>query len=241
MVARSSRPRARFVALASAFALGTTLLLGAGSAFAAKQAKVSVCHYDRTLDAYVVLNVAEPSKHLAHGDSLADGRLAGMTVYALAFTNLDGIAGYAACGDNLIGAIVENSGDSVPSTGDKVLFGRFPTAFGSPWGFTAFPATEATLTGVSECDSTLLVGDVLGAQAIFGRTATVDFFGWGYVLEFTNPYVMLHDQSGGGSASEFADRILTDIGTTEVENVQGDGGSNVDPFVDVSVSGVCNS
>jgi hypothetical protein len=237
----AGRARRLSILVAAATVAGSLLFAGAGTVLAAKQPKVTVCHYDKTLDIYVALSVAEASKHLAHGDTLADGRLAGKTVYALAYTNADGIAGYSACGDNLIGAIVEASGDGVPSAGDKVLFGQFPTAFSAPYGFTSFPATEATLTGISACDASSLVGDVLGAQAAFVHTASVDGFGWGYVQEFTNPFVLLLDQSGGGSASEFSDLIVADIGTTDLELAEGANGTNADPFVDVWVSGVCNS
>ena len=235
MVARSSRRRGRLAALATVVALGATLLVSAGTAIAAKQPKVSVCHYDRTADAFVVLNVAEPSKHLAHGDTLAEGRLAGKTVHALAYTDVDGAAGYAACGDNLIAALVEHSGDGVPSAGDKVLLGRYPTAFVAPFGFTSFAGTDATVASVSDCSGTG-VGVSLGAglEAAW-HTSAGGIFGYGDFAagpETTNSVVLL-DHVGGGALPEFIDFIsINNVNTTKDH-----GGDN--PWLEIDVTGVC--
>lgn len=239
MVVRSSRRRGRLAALATVFALGATLLIGASTAIAAKQPKVSVCHYDRTLDAFVVLNVAEPSKHLSHGDTLADGRLAGKTVHALAYTDVDGSAGYAACGDNLIAALVEHNGDGVPSAGDKVLFGRTPTAFVAPFGFAAFPSAEALVASVSGCGPTG-VGVSLGAgldAAWSTAPGNGDLFLLGDLVGDPNfdAGLLLQDNVGGGSAGNFTDRLYV----WGAQSVKPDEGDN--PWLEVDVSGICNS
>jgi hypothetical protein len=239
VVSRSSRRRGRIAALATVVALGATLLVSAGTAIAAKQPKVSVCHYDRTADAFVVLNVAEPSKHLAHGDTVADGRLAGKTVHALAYTDVDGIAGYAACGDNLIAALVEHSGDGVPSAGDKVLFGRVPTAFTAPFGFAAFPTAEAVVASVDGCDATSVVVSLgAGLDAAWATSpAGMDFFAVGdfEVDPGFDTGLLMQDNIGGGSASEFTDRLYV----WGAQSVKPDEGGN--PWLEVDTSGVCNS
>lgn len=239
MVARSLRRRGRLAALATVVALGAALLLSAGTAIAAKQPKVSVCHYDRTLETFVVLNVAEPSKHLAHGDTLADGRLAGKTVHALAYTDVDGLAGYAACGDNLIAAQVEHNGDGVPSAGDKVLFGRVPTAFVAPYGFAAFPTAEAVVASVHGCDAvSVFVSLGSGLDAAWATSpAGMDVFGLGDFALDPNFDVglLMQDNIGGGAASEFTDRLYV----WGAQSVKPDEGGN--PWLEVDASGVCNS
>lgn len=235
MVAGSAR-RARFTILAVVLSLGASLLLGVGTVLAAKQPKVSVCHYDRTLDTWVMLSVAEPSKHLAHGDTLADGRLVGKTVHALAYSDIDGVAGYAACGDILIAALVEASGDGVPSAGDKVLLGRYPTAFDAPFASAAFAMTEVTAAAATSCDSGgVLVNLGVDNDAVWG-TGAGGAFGIGDLDDPDLAHtIVLLDNIGGGSAVEFTDFIVVNGAYT----TQGHNGDN--PWLVVEVSGVCNS
>ncbi len=125
---------------ALAVALAALLLpIVAGAAAAAPMPKVGVCHRD------MVISVSGDAVagHLGHGDHVADTALKGRTIYALAYTNVNGVAGYQPEGcDVFISALVEASGNNVPGSGDEVLFGNFPTAFSAPYGFAAIPETS---------------------------------------------------------------------------------------------------
>ena len=122
----------------------TALLLPivAGSAAAAPAAKQTVCHFDKAAGIFKPISVASSLKP-KRPDYLADTALTGKTVYAIAYTDVNGVAGYQPerC-DVFISALVEASGDSLPNAGDEVLYGMSPTAFSSPYGFAALPSTS---------------------------------------------------------------------------------------------------
>ncbi len=118
---------------------GLLLPIVAGGAAAAPMPKVGVCHRDKLIS----ISGNAVAGHLAHGDHVVDTALKGKTVYALAYTNVNGVAGYQPEGcDVFISALVEASGNNVPGSGDEVLFGKFPTAFSAPYGFVAIPETS---------------------------------------------------------------------------------------------------
>jgi hypothetical protein len=51
---------------------------------------------------------------------------------ALAYVNLDGIDGYSSADDVLIAGLFDTDRDGVPSVGDRVVYGTYPTSFGTP-------------------------------------------------------------------------------------------------------------
>ena len=208
--------------------VGTTVTAGAGTV------KIDVCHLDRTAGTYQLITVASKSAHpkLPKGDYLAGERLAGETIYAVAWTETDGVTGFSGC-ENLIAALVENSDDTAPSAGDKGILGKYPTAFIAPFGFTSFVAGEFTVANVEGCSSAGLgVTDTSGLVAGWGRSEG-EAFGWGDLL--TDPFpagtVLLQDNVGGGAAVNFTDRIFSppaDVAT------KGDEGNN--PWLEISIN-----
>lgn len=89
-----------------------------------------------------------------------DTALTGRTLYAIAYTNVNGVDGYQADGcDVFISALAEDNGNSTPDAGDEILFGRYPTAWDAPWGFASFAGTSA---GTSRVDCEPYRIDVAG-------------------------------------------------------------------------------
>lgn len=119
-------------------------MLSAGPAIAAKQGKTTVCHFDAFTGTTSPIKVSNASAHLGHGDRVYDATLDGATIYANAWTELDGIPGYSGC-DQRIQTLVEASGDATPGAGDAVRYGKYPTSLTAPYGFTSFPFTSRTL------------------------------------------------------------------------------------------------
>jgi hypothetical protein len=97
----------------------------------------------------VILPAPSPS---AAADLCVYGRdtaLDGKTIYAIAYTNADGAAGYSAAGcDVFTLALIENSGDTSAGAGDLVLYGRRPTAFDAPYDFVALSLPPADVTAL---------------------------------------------------------------------------------------------
>ena len=144
-------------------ALASTLLIGVGTA-AATQPRVTVCHLGTTgTISPITLSARGAAAHIAAGDYYADLTLAGKTVYAKAWTNVDGIPGYSVC-DTLIGAFYEASGDGHLGAGDVVVVGSFPAAFEPPYDF-GDVSIARTIVGVTSCTATDAVVD-LGSDAV---------------------------------------------------------------------------
>jgi hypothetical protein len=77
---------------------------------------------------------------------------AGPRIFALAFSNLDGVAGYDPANDVLIAELVDN-GDGVLGAGDTVVTGRYPLNFGAT-AFGTFTVTSHTVANVSTATPT---------------------------------------------------------------------------------------
>ncbi|HJP88809.1 MAG TPA: hypothetical protein VJ850_07250 [Candidatus Limnocylindrales bacterium] len=149
--------------------LASTLLIGVGAVAAAPPSKATVCHLGTTgTISPITIPAKAAAAHVAAGDYAADLTLVGKTVYAKAWTNIDGIAGYSIC-DKLIGAYYESSGDSHLSAGDTLIVGSYPTAFEPPYNFGSAAITR-TIVGVTTCTSTDSMVD-LGDGAYADLTA----------------------------------------------------------------------
>jgi hypothetical protein len=136
---------------ALAVVLAVLLLPILAGSVAAASPKTTVCHYDREAGGFKPISVASSLKP-KKPDYVADTALTGRAVYAIAYTNVNGVAGYQpeAC-DVFISALVEASGNTVPDAGDEVLYGMSPTAFSAPYGFVAFPSTSRVVLDAT-CD-----------------------------------------------------------------------------------------
>ena len=72
-------------------------------------------------------------------------------VFVIAYSNLDGTAGYDAGADVLISKLVDGNGNGTPDAGDLVIMGSYPTT-ATPTGpsdFAAFQITSHTATQAS--------------------------------------------------------------------------------------------
>ena len=156
--------------------LASTLLVGVGAVAAAQPAKATVCHLGTTGTILpITIPVKAAAAHIAAGDYAADTTLVGKTVYAKAWTNIDGIAGYSIC-DKLIGAYYESSGDSQLSAGDTLVVRSYPTSFDPPYNFGSAAITQ-TIVSVTTCtstDSLVDLGD--GASADLTANAAGEAF-----------------------------------------------------------------
>lgn len=232
----ASTPRRRFAALIGT-TLAASLLFGAGTALAAGGTlKIDVCHLDRSTGTYQVITVSSKSAHpkLPKGDFVADARLAGKTIYGLAYTDADSVDGYSAC-DPLISALVEDSGDSSPSAGDLVLLGSFPTAFATPYGAVAFPVSSADVVSTT-CDAQSVIADLGGGLLTVWRNTGIQETAI-HGEEDLAPIVYLFDTQGGGSAGEFVDKIIVDVPGTVLTEATADLSNG--PWLDVEVPGAC--
>lgn len=156
-----------------------------------------------------------------------DIALDGKTIYALAYTNVDGVDGYSATGcDVLIAALVENSGDSSAGAGDLVLYGRHPTEFDAPYSFVAFSRTSSEATSVlchsQEVLSLAPVGSAEPFARWWGTSAypaldelTVNVDGTELLLqdwfEPPDPNEVGPDRIDGNARSDLADNAFLNI------------------------------
>jgi hypothetical protein len=157
--------------------LAAALLLLAASAPAALATadKVAVCHYDTDTGTWVLIQVSDNGsavdKHLAHGDAYPGDPVPNMPgyhfdgacvpvadsplVFAVAWTNVDGIPGYdPSDGDVLIAEIVDTDGSGTLSAGDSVVMGQYPTSFSAPYNFGNWGVTSHTITSIGLADPT---------------------------------------------------------------------------------------
>jgi hypothetical protein len=70
-------------------------------------------------------------------------------VFATAFTNVDGIAGFNRSADVLIAELVDSSGDNAINAGDTVVMGSYPTDI-VPSSFGTFGVTSHVVTGLAQ-------------------------------------------------------------------------------------------
>ena len=222
------------LALTGTAVLAGTFMLGASAALAAPAEKVAVCHLDRTAGTFTIINVATKAGvvRLAKGDYLADTTLAGKSVYAAAWTETDGAAGYSGC-DTLIAAVVEDSGDGAMSAGDLLVYGKYPTAFDAPYAFASFAEVPKAILGITACESPGVAVDLGGgAVAMFSSNINTQYF-----YEFADEGgtmlvgirdVVQWDHTAGG----YNDFIVVSAATFEAA----DGSPEGDAFIDVSLS-----
>jgi hypothetical protein len=138
---------------AIAGALLLVAAIGPTGVGAAQASRTAVCHYDKAQGTYVPITVSGNSSHLPKGDYLPDAGFGSTTIYAIAYTNVDGVAGYSAANcDVVISAFIEYDGSAGPTNGDRIVFGRQPTAFDAPYGFTAISGGPFT-GGPGGCDT----------------------------------------------------------------------------------------
>ena len=208
--------------------LASTLLIGVGTVVASPPTRVTVCHVGTTgTISPITIPARAAAAHVAAGDYYADLTLAGKTVYAKAWTNVDGIPGYSVC-DTLIGAYYEASGDGQLSAGDVMVIGSYPAAFEPPYDF-GDVSIARTIVGVRTCsatDATVAVGE-LALSEIFAYTAGQAFL----YVDGTARLVFTEDGFAGGVA---------DIISVYPENVALERTDTIDqPFVDVAMSTGC--
>jgi hypothetical protein len=85
-------------------------------------------------------------------------------VLAIAFTNLDGVPGFGS-GDVLIAKLVDTNGDKVPSVGDTITMGRYPTSLTpGPADFGDWNVKSHTVTSV-----TTATADVVAVSSAAGE------------------------------------------------------------------------
>ena len=117
-------------------------MLFAGSLYAAKPAGIPMCHYDDDTNEYKLKSVNPKAKdaHLGHGDLLpgmdnGDGNesvdddcflVLPETLLAIAYINVDQVAGYHSEADFPIVEIYNADSDPRITAGDKVKFGHYP-------------------------------------------------------------------------------------------------------------------
>jgi hypothetical protein len=135
------------------------IVLLPAAALAAPTSKTAICHFDKTLNTYTLIQVKNGvAAHLAHGDVLpGTGGLDSTCapthqVLARAWTDLDANAEYNADQDVLIAELQDTNDDTVVSAGDTVRLNRYPldftgTTFGT-FGVTSFVAS-AVITNTS--------------------------------------------------------------------------------------------
>ena len=109
------------------------------------------------------------------GGVALDTALTGKTIYAIAYTNVDGVNGYSAAGcDVFHAALVEDSGDTTAGAGDLILMGRRPTSFDAPYNFVAVGGTSADVDSVNCHFSDLFaVRAPLGTGVVFWEATSV--------------------------------------------------------------------
>jgi hypothetical protein len=94
------------------------------------------------------------------------------TVFAIAYSNLDGTPGFGA-GDVLISKLVDGNGDSVLNAGDLVVMGQYPTTFvpTGPGDFAPFGgAASATVEQVTIYPTPAVSVQSVGGQTHFWTT-----------------------------------------------------------------------
>jgi hypothetical protein len=116
----------------------------------AGDAKVIICHKpDTPAEGTLEVAASRVHAHLAHGDYLGEcGSVPAPKVLALAFTDLDGVPGFGS-GDVLIAKLLDTSGDELPSVGDTVRMGSYPTSLTpGPADFADWGLTSHVVTGI---------------------------------------------------------------------------------------------
>jgi len=155
-------------------------------------------------------------------------------VFAIAYSNLDGVAGFNAASDVLIAKLVDTNQDNSLDAGDTVLMGRYPINFAAS-AFGTWGVTTHTVASVDEADSIVVrVFDSAGArfewQGATGsgaayvesnRKATtqfLDFFGFPCALDDelgvflgspSQPSVAAAGNACDGTDDTFIDAALT--------------------------------
>lgn len=166
--------------------VGVVVLAGvgvvAGDPASAAPSKVDVCHLDDFGD-YKLITVSERAvdRLLARGDSLPGDAVPGMpgfkfdadcvpvsveTVFAVAFSNLDGQAGYDPTGDVLIAKWVDGpvgAPDGLIGAGDVIEVNQLPTNFDAST-FSGVGLREHVLAGPSTIRSGYLSSQTAGGQ-----------------------------------------------------------------------------
>jgi hypothetical protein len=150
-----------------------------------------------------------------------DTALTGRTLYAIAYTNVNGIDGYQPddC-DVFISALAENNGNSAPDAGDEILFGRHPTAWDAPWGFASFAGTSVGTSSV-RCE----FGGIDAAANPYG-------FGGAYWDKLTDAWEQAGSNIDGGGFSfdDYNTADANDFFNGDQRSSPGD-----DPFLDVDL------
>ena len=133
-------------------------------------------------------------------------------IFATAFTNLDGVAGFSRTADVLIAELIDSNRDNAVNAGDTVHMGRYPldltaTTFGS------FAVTSHTVTGdpdLNATNATVLSG---GPSFFTWSVLPFDTEGEMYQENPSNDHQTLlidtrHDS--GGNCRDFPDAIYAD-------------------------------
>ena len=146
-------------------------------------------------------------------------------VFAVAYSNLDGIAGYNPAGaDVLISQLVDFNGDDVPSVGDMVFTNQYPLDFASS-SFGMFQVTQHTVVS--------FVGTVT-STAIYAATANGDQLDF-----YDSPDVEIYDEVHDGSAVFWVgDRITSTPDRIALSSSASEAPSQPDTIVHISQNSV---
>lgn len=126
--------------------------------------KVEICHHDADAGSWKLLRVSANAAAKGHArheyDGVPGGPVEGMDghvhgddctpeapveqLWAVAYTDLDGIDGYSAAGDQLIVKVVDD-GDGEPGAGDTISWGLVPTRPVPPYDFTDCGLADLTV------------------------------------------------------------------------------------------------
>jgi len=118
---------------------------------------------------WMLLTTSDGTPFTSQGDCVAYGAMGGRydstaPVFALAFSNLDGVAGFNPLTDVLVAKLVDTNQDNTADAGDTVLMGRYPINFAAS-AFGTWGVTTHTVATVDEADSVVVrVFDSAGAR-----------------------------------------------------------------------------
>ena len=145
------------VACIAAVAVAVLLPSTASGQSSSSPGKVTICHVNANRDRYspITISVKAAPAHVRHGD-FAASQLQGRNVFAIAYTELDGVPGYGLC-DVLIAAIVDENENSTLDSPDRVHLGSYPTSFTSPYGFEPWAETSYLIGPIAFTETAAIV------------------------------------------------------------------------------------
>ena len=125
--------------------------------------------------------------------------VSGPRVFALAFSNVDGVSGYDAANDVLIAKLVDTNGDDLVDAGDTVITDRYPLDF-SVTSFGTFGVTSHVVANVAAATGT--------------QASVTDASGRSYIIEARETAQRYLESTSTGST--FQTSIFDSIGGADL-------------------------